>query len=307
MATRKRISASLALCFSLALSLAITAPRLHAQKPPAPVFFTIDVPGAAETDANDINANGLIVGFDCMTSLCANGGIARAWVQINPTTFKFLKPPGSTQAFAYGINDSNTVVGWYFDSAGVEHGFSFTKGTYKKIDPPGSTFTNAWSINSAGTIVGTYVGSDGLFHGFTLSGTTYTTFNAPNGATLTELTGIDNTGTNMVGIYIDTAGQQHGFQLANGTTFTTIDPPGSNTTASDRINDSGTVVGLFCTGSCVQNVGPYSGYQKKGTTFTKVNFPIATETRCRGVNNAGTIVGRYTDSAGTIHGMMVLP
>ena len=90
----KTISFSLALCFSLAISLALTARGLHAQKPPAPVFITIDVPGAAETDANAINANGFIVGFDCMTSLCANGGIARAWVQINPVAFKFLKATG---------------------------------------------------------------------------------------------------------------------------------------------------------------------------------------------------------------------
>ena len=305
MATRK-VSTLLVLCFSLAVTIALTAPQLHAQKPPAPVFTTIDVPGAAETDANDINTNGVIVGYDCVGAVCANPPVAQAWVQINGV-FKFLKPPGSTSALAYGINDSNTVVGWYFDSAGVPHGFSFSKGKYTKIDPPGSTYTNAWSINSAGTIVGTYIGSDGLFHGFTLSGTTYTTFNAPNGATTTEFTGVDNPGKNMVGIYIDTNGQQHGFQLANGTTFTTIDPPGSNTTAADRINDSGTVVGLFCSGTCAQNVGPFSGYQKKGTTFSKVNFPSATETRCRGINNAGVIVGRYTDSAAAIHGMMVTP
>ncbi len=67
------------------------------------------------------------------------------------------------------------------------------------------------------------------------------------------------------------------------------------------------MVGLFCAGSCVQNVGPFSGYQKKGTTYGKVNFPGATETRCRGLNNAGAIVGRYTDTAGVVHGMMVTP
>lgn len=302
----KRISSFLVLCFSLALSLALTAPRVHAQKPPAPVFTTIDVPGAGETDANDINTNGVIVGYDCVGSVCSNPPVAQAWVQINGA-FKFLKPPGSTSALAYGINDSNTVVGWYFDSAGVPHGFSFSKGKYTKIDPPGSTYTNAWSINSAGTIVGTYIGSDGIFHGFTLSGTTYTTYNAPN-AGLTEITGIDNTGANMVGIYDDSNSVQHGFQLTNGTTFTTIDPPGSNTTAADRINDSGTIVGLFCPNStCTANTGPFVGYQKKGTTFSKINFPSSTETRCRGINNAGVIVGRYMDSTGAIHGMMVTP
>ena len=299
----KRISLFLALCLSVVVLFAFTVPKLHAQGN-APIFTTIDVPGAIETDANDINTNGIIVGFDCVTDSCANGAPPQAWVQINGT-FKFLKPPGSASALAYGINDKNQVVGWYNDSAGIQHGFSFSKGKYTKIDPPGSTLTNAWSINSAGTIVGTYVASDGAFHGFTLSGTTYTTYTAPN-ASLTEITGIDNAGTTMVGIYRDSV-QQHGFTLS-GTTFTTIDPPTSNTTAVDRINDSGTIVGLFCPGStCTQDVGPFQGYQKKGSTFSKINFPSSTETRCRGINNAGVIVGRYTDSAGAIHGMMVTP
>jgi uncharacterized membrane protein len=296
MATKK-LSTLLVLCFTLAITLALTAPQLHAQ-----TYTTIDVPGAIETDANDINTKGTIVGFDCKTDLCANGALAQAWVQINGT-FKFLKPPGSTQALAYGINDSNEVVGWYYDSASVVHGFSFSKGTYTKIDPPGSTFTNAWGVNSAGEVVGAYVGSDGLYHGFTLSGTTYTTFNAPNGATLTEFTGINNLGQ-MTGIYIDSSGVQHGFTL-NAGKFSTVTFPGNGVavTAADRINDTGEIVGLYG----FSTTGPFSGYSRIRGTYTTIAFPSSTETRCRGLNNAGTIVGRYTDTAGAIHGMMFVP
>lgn len=293
----KRISSFLALCFSLALSLALTAPKLHAQ-----TYTTVDVPGAIETDANDINTKGVIVGFDCKTDLCANGALAQAWVQVNGT-FKFLKPPGSTQSFAYGINDSNTVVGWYIDSAGVNHGFSFSKGKYTKIDPPGTTLTNAWGVNSAGEIVGTYVGTDGIFHGFTLTGTTYTTYNAPNGASLTELTGINNLGQ-MTGIYFDSAGVQHGFTLNNGK-FTSVTFPGTGiaVTATDRINDTGEIVGLYGTST----TGPFSGYSRTAGKYATIMYPSSTETRCRGLNNAGTVVGRYSDTSGVIHGMMFVP
>lgn len=298
----KRISTFLALCFSIALALAFTAPQLHAQKP-APVFTTIDVPGAGETDANDINTSGTIVGFSLDSTLTIGTGYS-----LTNSVFTSIKVPKATDTRAYGINDAGDIVGWYIDTSGITHGFHRTPaGKFSKLDPPGATTTNAWSINSAGTIVGAYVGSDGLFHGFSLSGTTYTTFNAPNGSLLTEFTGVDNPGVNMVGIYDDSAGQEHGFQLKSGTTFTTIDPPGSNTTASDRINDKGSVVGLFCAGTCVQNVGPFSGYLLKSAKYHKILFPSSTETRCRGINNAGTIVGRYTDSAGVIHGMMVVP
>jgi probable HAF family extracellular repeat protein len=283
----------------------LTSTAAHAQH--AATFTTIDVPGAIETDVNDLNTAGTaMVGYYCDTTLCDSGGTANAFVDLNGA-IKLLKVPGATQSRAYGINDTNQVVGWYIDAGGITHGFMFSKGKYTKIDPPGSTLTNAWSINNAGEIVGTYVGSDGIYHGFTLTGTTYTKYDAPNGALLTEFTGLDSTGANMVGLYFDSSSVQHGFQLANGTTFTTIDPPGSNTTAADRINDSGMVVGLFCAGSCVQNTGPYSGYEKSGTKYSKVNYPGSTETRLRGINNAGMIVGRYTDTAGTIHGMLGTP
>jgi hypothetical protein len=298
MATKK-LSTLLVLCFTLAITLALTAPQLHAQKL-APVFTTIDVAGAGETDANDINTAGTIVGFSLDPTL----SIGTGFIDTNGT-FTSVKVPKASDTRVYGINDAGDIVGWYIDTAGITHGFHRTAaGKLSKIDPPGSTTTNAWSINSAGTIVGTYVGSDGIFHGFTLIGTTYTSFDAPNGAILTEFTGINNAGTSMVGIYDDSAGEEHGFQLT-GSTFTTIDPPGSNTTATDRINDKGAVVGLFCAGTaCVQNAGPFSGYLKN-PKYHKINFPSATETRCRGLNNAGNIVGRYTDSSGVIHGMMV--
>jgi uncharacterized membrane protein len=297
MATKK-LSTFLVLCFTLAMTLALTAPQLRAQ-----TYTTIDVPGAAETDANDLNTKGVIVGFDCMTDLCANGATAQAWVQINGT-FKFLKPPGSTQSFAYGINDANTVVGWYYDSASVQHGFSFSKGKYTKIDPPGSTLTNVWSINSAGTMVGTFVDSAGVQHGFMDAGGTFTNIDVPGNQLLSEATGLNNKGQ-IVGIYLTNASTavEHGFTLNNGT-YKTVDFPGSSLTGADRINDSGEIVGLWGTSGLNP---PFMGWQKVGGTFTAVNFPSSTETRCRGVNNAGIIVGRYTDAAGLIHGMMVGP
>jgi hypothetical protein len=291
MATKK-VCSFLVLCFSLAVSLALTAPKVHAQ-----TFTTIDVPGAIETDANDINTKGTIVGF-----YVDSAGLDHGWAQVNGS-IKKLNYPKATSTLAYGINDTNEIVGWYVDTAGVDHGFSFSKGKYTTIDPPGTTFTNAWGVNSAGEIVGTYIGTDGVYHGFTLSGTTYTTFNAPKGAILTEFTGINNLGQ-MVGIYDDSAGVEHGFTLNSGK-FASVTYPGTGVavTATDRINDSGEIVGLYG----FSTSGPFSGYSRTGTTYTTITYPGSTETRCRGLNNAGTIVGRYTDTTGVIHGMMFVP
>jgi len=299
----KRIPLFLALCVSLVMLFAFTPVQLHAQAP-ALTFATIDVSGAGETDANDINTGGTVVGFSLDPTLTIGTGFS-----LSNGTFTTIKVPGATDTRAYGINDAGDIVGWYIDTVGVTHGFKKTASTgkFSKIDPPFTTLTNAWSINSAGTIVGTYIGSDGTYHGFTLSGTTYTTFTAPNGALITQLTGVNNSGSIMVGIYFDSAGEQHGFELKNGTSFLSFDAPTSNTTDADRINDSGAIVGLFCPiATCIQNFGPFIGYLKN-PKYHKVLAPGSTETRLRGINNAGVMVGRYTDSAGVVHGVMVTP
>jgi probable HAF family extracellular repeat protein len=287
-------------CFSLLLIAAFSTSTAHAQK--APVFTTVDVPGAMETDVNDVNTAGVLVGYECSDALCDSGGTAKAWVQVNGT-FKFIRIPGATQSRAYGINDKNQVVGWYIDASGITHGFMFDKGVVTTIDPPGSTLTNAWSINQAGGIVGAYTDSSGVFHGFTDRAGTFTTFDAPNGAILTEFTGINNT-NQRVGIYIDANSVQHGFTLINNT-FADVSFPGANVvvTAADRINDSGQIVGLWGTNTA----GPFKGYTRVGTKFTSIVVPQSTETRLRGLNNAGLMTGRYTDTAGFIHGVTIAP
>jgi probable HAF family extracellular repeat protein len=287
-------------CFSFLFLVALTATRVHAQK--APTFTTVDVPGAQETDVNDINKTNVLVGYECSDNLCDSGGTAKAWVQVNGT-IKFLRIPGATQSRAYGINDKNQIVGWYNDASGLTHGFMYDKGTVTTIDPPGSTLTNAWSINNAGIIVGAYTDASGVFHGFVDNAGAFKTFDAPNGSILTEFTGINNH-NQQVGIYDSSDGVEHGFTLV-GKTFTDVTYPGANTivTATDRINDSGEIVGLTGTNTA----GPFKGYQRIGTQYTPILFPGSTETRCRGLNNAGIITGRYTDTAGFIHGMTVAP
>jgi probable HAF family extracellular repeat protein len=291
------------LCCSLVFLVTLTVARAHAQR--APIFTTVDFAGAVETDVNDINRNGVMVGHQCSDNLCDDPntpGTAHAWVNVNGT-FRNVRIPGSSQSRAYGINDKNQIVGWAILSDGLTHGFMFDKGNVTTLDPPGSTLTNAWSINNAGIIVGTFVDVSGVFRGFILRNGQYKVFDAPNGALLTEITAINNH-NQMGGIYFDSAGLQHGFTLV-GQTFTDVSFPrqGVIVTAVDRINDSGDLVGLWGT----DTAGPFQGYLRVGTQYTPVNFPGSSETRCRGINNAGVITGRYTGSDGNIHGMTVTP
>ena len=58
-------------------------------------------------------------------------------------TYQTIDPPGSTYTIANSINSNGQIVGLYYDSNHVEHGFLDNNGVYTTIDPPGSVYTDA--------------------------------------------------------------------------------------------------------------------------------------------------------------------
>src|ERR1700674_2877325 len=81
-------------CFAIALSLTIVVPKLRAQD----ALTSVDFPGATETDCNDINTNGTVVGFYADSS-----GIDHGFT-LKGGTFTALNFPRSQSTLAYGIN-----------------------------------------------------------------------------------------------------------------------------------------------------------------------------------------------------------
>lgn len=155
---------------------------------------------------------------------------------------------GAAGTFPYGINNSGEVVGGWWDSNIIEHGFTLIGGTYTSFDFPGATETGGFGINSAGDIVGGYNDASGAAHGFLLSGGTYTSIDFP-GAVETDPYGINDAG-DIVGMYCTaTACTQNsdgaqGFLLSSGV-FTTIAIPGEPSSYAAGINNNGVVVGTY--------------------------------------------------------------
>jgi hypothetical protein len=123
-------------------------------------FTALHVPGTSWT-ATGINNNGDIVGFASGTA-----GKTSSWLMHGSQLVSFQYPGGSdTQAF--GVNDSDEIVGTYLDKAGVEHGFTLTDplgptSHWQSIDDPngvGSTVING--LNNAGDLVGFYTDAAG--------------------------------------------------------------------------------------------------------------------------------------------------
>jgi|SRR5579871_3178252 len=107
-----------------------------------------------------------------------------------------IKLPGitTTAVAGRGMNDAGDIVGWYEDSAGVQHGFLLSGGVATTIDDPGGT-TNLEGINNNGEISGLYTDSSGNRHGFTydIAKKKFTELTVP-GSTYVEVWGLNDKG-----------------------------------------------------------------------------------------------------------------
>src|SRR5438270_2994974 len=93
--------------FTVLVFLTLSVPKALAE---TYTLTGIDFPGAIETDCNAINRQGIIVGFYIDSS-----GVDHGFTLTNGS-FKTINVPHSTGTFAYGINDTRQVVGWYTDT-----------------------------------------------------------------------------------------------------------------------------------------------------------------------------------------------
>jgi len=162
------------------------------------------------------------------------------------TTLDF---PGASDTYAFGINESGTVVGYWdiLDSSGntlIIHGYTWKNGNFTQVDFPGSGDTAVLGINARGDFVGqwdTGITATGA-HGFVFTQGRYINFDVPfPGATVTQANAINSQGA-IVGLYIDASGAIRGF-LAEGAKFTAIDYPGAASTRPWGVNSSGQIVG----------------------------------------------------------------
>jgi hypothetical protein len=216
--------------------------NLSEKKTVSEAYQAVNYPhSSGPSDVNGVNDSGEIVG----TYDEYDRGYERSGGKFTKIAVPFA---GALGTFPYGINNSGEIVGGWWDSNRVEHGFTLIAGAYTSFDYPGSSETAGFGINSAGDIVGGYDDASGVPHGFLLSGGTYTSFNFP-GAGETDPYAINDAG-DIVGAYCTTTecpsaleGAQ-GFLLSQGV-FTTIAIPGEVFTYASGINNNDVVVGVY--------------------------------------------------------------
>jgi uncharacterized membrane protein len=192
-----------------------------------------------------INDNGAITGN---YSLTTGGGAGGFILNSGLTLFVF---PGALRTDAHGINDSDSVVGFYLGPSGDTQGYiRSSRGIFSTIDVPNSSVTEADGINNTGDIVGFYQGpAIQLDHGFLLRDGVFTDILYPL-TIYTRAHGINDLG-DIVGEYSDSQSRLHGFVLSGGV-YSTVDFPGAVYTVALGINDSGSIVGLYSPGNGIE-------------------------------------------------------
>jgi probable HAF family extracellular repeat protein len=201
-------------------------------------FTHFRFPGSADTFANDMNKNGVIVG----TFRGANG---QGSFMVHNGVFHQVTLPGFPNAAtsANGVNDLGDIVG-VFTRNGSNVGFLLHQGKLTIISFPGATNgTFPSSINNQGVIVGSYSTleqRDGT-HGFMWKNGAFTNIEFPS-AVATFPVKISNNG-DVVGTYIDSAQFEHGFSFDKGR-YSTLDRPGFADTRLTAVNSFDNILGF---------------------------------------------------------------
>lgn len=130
-------------------------------------FTRVEIPGRGlgpSLTAAAINDPGDVAGF-------YNQSATRvaAFLKLHSGKFLTLAYPGATMTQAFGVNDSDQVVGGYTTGTGnaaVAHGFVWRAGKFTSIDIKGASATTVNGINDLGDIVGFFTDAKGNTDGF---------------------------------------------------------------------------------------------------------------------------------------------
>jgi len=225
-------------------------------------------------ESDGVTWHGMICKLDPTTGVCTN--VAN------------IDDPNGTKTQGYGINNAGEVVGYYFNSSGLDQGFLYKAGTFTDIGPTGDV-SIANAINAKGLIVGAFFDPNtGVQHGFLLEGTKYTTLEPSACVSGTQAWGINN--KDEITLYcVNSAGDDDAYITKDkGKTYTKIDDKKEVSTIAHKIDNSGDIDGTL-----VESSGAEDGFLYYKGKFYLFDDPNGSATRGDGINTKLVMVGRY--------------
>ena len=122
------------------------------------------MPGATSLTATAVNTWGTVAGFYTNAK-----GTVDAFLRFHSNKVVTLAVPGASMTQAFGLNDSDEVVGTYTTGTGnnaVTHGFTWENGKFMTVNFPQASSTTINGVNNEGDIVGFYTDAKGNTDGF---------------------------------------------------------------------------------------------------------------------------------------------
>ena len=167
-----------------------------------------------------INNSSVIAGYYGDGAVVPNNG----FTLVLPGTFTPENFPGAVQTQVVGINGAGETVGFFIDTAGVNHGFTDIGGIFTSVsNPMTTTVTQLLGVNNSGRAAGYWTDAAGNFHPFTWVPGTFTAITVP-GQVSAQATDINNKGW-VTGFNMTSATTSQGF-LDIGGLFTFLQFPG---------------------------------------------------------------------------------
>ena len=275
----------------------------------------VEFPGALETYADFVNAQGGMVG-----SYVDADGVYNAYVRVPGGDFVSLVLTTETKQeylFVHGINDARIVVARAksVDAPPFTYVGLFPE-ELQELKFPGSVSTEGWNINQDGSVVGHYDSADGRRHGFIARpvGDTaapveeapvvppvfaYYTFES------IDVPGVDFLELTASSDFEDYAGNTRSaddekdvaFTLIDGV-FTTYDFPGSQGTYFYALGNDGSAAGHY-----QDSDGLYHGVILENGELRRYDFPDAVQTEIYGISDTtGALTGSFIDASGVRRG-----
>ena len=275
----------------------------------------VEVPGALETYADFVNAEGGMVG-----SYVDADGIYNAYVRVPEGDFVSLVLTTESEQeyfFVHGINDARVVVARAksVDAPPFTYVGLFPE-ELQELKFPGSVSTEGWNINQDGSVVGHYDSADGRRHGFIarpVGDTAAPVEDAPVVPPVfayytfetIDVPGVDFLELTASSAFEDYAGNTRSaddekdvaFTLINGV-FTTYHFPDSQGTYFYALGNDGTAAGHY-----QDSDGLYHGVILEDGELRRYDFPDAVQTEIYGISDTtGALTGNFIDVSGVRRG-----